>query len=243
MSSANGFDQHITIFSPEGRLFQVEYAFKAALSNGINSIAICSEKSVIVITEKKVPDPLIEQSTVSNLFKITKRIGCVMNGYQPDILSVVSKMRDEACSFKYKYGYDISVEMLSRRMANLNQVYTQNAAIRLPAVFITLIGIDEETLKPLIYVCDPAGHYIGYKGVGCGIKSFEITSLLEKKTENGNLLPKTKEDAIRLGLNVMSTVINQDLTSDLIEIGFVDEKDSSFCVFKENETEILLQTE
>ncbi|PNX54721.1 proteasome subunit alpha type-6-like protein [Trifolium pratense] len=78
--SGGGYDRHITIFSPEGRLFQVEYAFKAVKSAGNTSIGVRGKDSVCVVTQKKVPDKLLDQTSVTHLFPITKYLGLLATG-------------------------------------------------------------------------------------------------------------------------------------------------------------------
>lgn len=100
MAGARGYDRQITVFSPSGHLFQSEYAFKAVNSSGLTSVAVRGSKSVCVVTQKKIVDKLIHPDSVTHLFQITPKIGCVLTGMMADCRSVVSKAREEAVNFQ-----------------------------------------------------------------------------------------------------------------------------------------------
>ena len=149
-SRDSNYDHHISIFSPNGRLYQVEYAFKAALSSGLTSVACRDPTSVALCTQKKVPERLIDPSSVSNVHSITPTVGCLMTGLNPDCKALVQRIRYEAADFRYKYGYDCPVAQLAKRVADIAQVYTQSASMRPLAATVILVGVDDEK-GPVIY--------------------------------------------------------------------------------------------
>ncbi|GAA98207.1 uncharacterized protein L969DRAFT_85854 [Mixia osmundae IAM 14324] len=178
--SRSSYDRFLTVFSPEGRLYQVEYAFKAITAAGQTAIAIRGEESAVMITQKKIPDKLLDPSTVTSMWNLTPTIGCVVMGRPADARSQVQRAQSEAAEFRYKYGYEITPDALAKRLASINQVYTQRAAMRPLGISMIIIGIDTELDAPALFKLDPAGYYVGYKGTASGTKQQEAINYLEK---------------------------------------------------------------
>ena len=179
--SSAGFDRHITIFSPEGRLYQVEYAFKPA-KEGVPAIGVKAVDGVVLVCQKKVPDKLLDPSSVTSMFAITPLIGCVSTGIPSDARAQVTRTRMDAAQFRYKNGYDIPLSFLAKRVADVGQVYTQHAFMRALGVVSIFAAVDDED-GPQLFKVDPAGHYLGFKACAAGSKEQEANNFLEKRVK------------------------------------------------------------
>ncbi|KAM7259452.1 hypothetical protein ACFE04_015193 [Oxalis oulophora] len=230
--SGGGYDRHITIFSPEGRLYQVEYAFKAVKAASITSIGVRGKDSVCVVTQKKVPDKLLDQTSVTHLFPITKHIGLLATGMTADSRTLVQQARNEAAEFRFKYGYEMPVDVLSKWIADKSQVYTQHAYMRPLGVVSMVLGIDDEQ-GPLLYKCDPAGHFYGHKATSAGSKEQEAINFLEKKMKNDPNF--SYAETVQTAISALQSVLQEDFKATEIEVGVVKTEDPFFRVLTTEE--------
>jgi len=236
MSGSAGYDRHITIFSDQGRLYQVEYAFKAITAANITSLGLRGKDSAVVISQKKVPDKLLDPSSVSYIFQISPNVGCVVTGSIADAKASVSRARGEAAEFRYKYGYEMPCDVLAKRLANIAQVYTQRAYMRPLGIATTLISVDDE-FGPQLFKTDPAGYYVGSKGTASGPKQQEALNFLEKKLKGKEYAPGDWKEVVELGIQALSSVLSVDFKKGEVEVGVVG-KDGNPGFVKLSEEEI-----
>jgi len=218
--STGGHEFQITIFSPEGRLYQVEYAFKAVKTSGLTSIAVKGKDSAVVVTEKKVTDRLIDPRSVTNIFNITDTIGCVTTGIAPDAKAIVTRMRMEAAEYRFENGHTVPIDVLVGRWADLAQLYTQHAFMRPYGVESIVVSIDDET-GPQIYKADPAGHFCGYKACASGTKELEAMNQLEKafKKNEKKHQEMSEKETLQTAIATLQNVISSDFKATDIEVG------------------------
>lgn len=232
--SGSGYDRNITVFSPEGRLYQVEYAFKAMKSAGYTAVGVRGVDSVCVVTQKKVPDKLLDPTSVTHLFPLSSRVGMVAIGQTPDAKAVVENARKQAADYKRKYGCEIPVDYLAKLVADKAQVATQQAGMRPFAITAMLLGVDE-TWGPQLYKVDPAGFYVGYKAACAGAKEQEATNFLEKKIKNN---PQYNYDeCVRMAITAIQTVLSEDFKAHEIEVAVVTAASNKFRVLSNEEVE------
>ena len=139
--------------------------------------------------------------------------------FAADCKMLVRKARELAAEFEHESGYPIPVSYLAKKLADENQLHTQQAAKRSAAAVMILGAVDDEK-GPQLFKVDPAGHYCGYLATASGAKEQDAVNALEKKVKVGAPAP-TGDEAVRLAISTMQSVLTSDFKASEIEISVV----------------------
>ncbi|MCH9042106.1 MAG: archaeal proteasome endopeptidase complex subunit alpha [Nitrosopumilus sp.] len=175
-----GYDRAITVFSPDGRLYQVEYAIETVKRGTIAVGVKCKEGIVIAVEEK--PRKLQISETAQKIFQIDDHVGVAAAGYIPDARSQVDNARFFSQSNRMIYDEPVEVEVIAKHLADQCQQFTQYAGVRPFGVALILGGVVNKV--PQMYLTDPSGTYISYDAIAIGAGSEEVTDFLEKTYKN-----------------------------------------------------------
>ncbi len=180
LPAQQGYDRAITVFSPDGRLYQVEYAIET-VRRGTVAIGIkCKEGIVIAVEEKS--RKLQIQEVAQKIFKIDDHVGVAAAGYIPDARSQVDNARFFSQSNKMIYDEPVEVETIAKHLADQAQQYTQYAGVRPFGVALILGGVVGKDAQ--LFMTDPSGTYISYDAIAIGSDSDKVTDFLEKNYKN-----------------------------------------------------------
>ena len=223
------YDRGITVFSPDGRLFQVEYA-REAVKKGTTTIGLKFKGGVILIVDKRVPSRLVEPRSIEKIYSIDSHIGCATSGLVADARILVDQARKEAKNNKMIFGENISVEELVKRICDFKQNYTQYGGVRPFGTALLMAGVDE--LGAHLFETDPSGALVAYRAGCIGAGRPAVMEIFEKDFKDG----MSYDDAMLLGIKALKTAIDEDLTAQTIEVGVVG-TDKKFKRLSENELE------
>ncbi|KAK9352649.1 nucleophile aminohydrolase [Lipomyces doorenjongii] len=176
-SIGTGYDLSNSVFSPDGRNFQVEYASKAVEADG-TAIGIKCKDGIVFAVEKIVSSKLLVPGANKKIQTIDKHIGVAYSGLTPDGRHLVSQGRSEAYTWRGTYKVPISVTSLTDRLAGYVQAYTLYNSVRPFGISAIIGGVDHS--GPHLYTIEPSGAYWGYLGAATGKGRQAAKSELEK---------------------------------------------------------------
>ena len=221
------YDRGITVFSPDGRLFQVEYA-REAVKKGTTTIGLKFKDGVILLVDKRVPSRLVEPKSIEKIYDVDEYIGCATSGLVADARILVDQARREAQIHKITYGENISIEGLVKKICDHKQNYTQYGGARPFGTALLMAGVDE--LGVHLFETDPSGALVAYKAGCIGSGRPVVMDMFEKDFQDGMKF----DDAVALGLKALGAASEDKLSASTVEVGVV-EKNRKFRRLDEKE--------
>ena len=193
-AAPGAYDRAITVFSPDGRLFQVEYALET-VNRGATIIGIACSEGIILGAEEKIETKLQDTNFTWKLYAVDDHLGAAVVGLGSDARILIDQARIFAQSNRLTYDEPIDVEIMTKRVGDIKQLYTQHAGVRPFGVSIIFGGIDKTGSR--IFSTDPSGSYRGYKAVAVGIGRETVEAILKDEYREDLSLDDAKKLAVK----------------------------------------------
>lgn len=232
------YDRGVNTFSPEGRLFQVEYAIEA-IKLGSTAIGIQTSEGVVLAVEKRITSPLMEPSSVEKIVEIDSHIGCAVSGLIADSRTMVDKARVEAQNHWFTYNEQMSVESVTQAVSNLALEFgdddaREGAMSRPFGVALLFGGVDNK--GPQLYHLDPSGTFFQYDAKAIGSGSEGAQQALEEVYHKS----MTLREACKSALTILKQVMEEKLNATNVELATAT-PDRKFRMFTKEEIDTLVQ--
>jgi proteasome alpha subunit len=216
-----GYDRAITVFSPDGRLYQVEYA-REAVKRGTTAVGIKCREGIVLIVDKRVSSRLLEASSIEKIFIIDEHIGVASSGLVGDARALVDRARIEAQINRVTYDERIDVEALAKKLGDHMQTYTQFGGARPYGTALLIAGISDGECR--LFETDPSGTLLEYKATGIGIGRNAVMKVFEEEYD----YESSMKDAILLGLKALHDATEGKFDVNTVEIGVIETSHPEF---------------
>lgn len=233
------YDHGVNTFSPEGRLFQVEYAIEA-IKLGSTAIGIKTPEGVVLAVEKRVTSPLILPQSIEKIVEIDSNISCAMSGLIADAKTLIDKARVEAQNHWFSYDEKMSVESVTQAVSDLALAFSDQddevyAMSRPFGVALLFAGVDET--GPHLFHLEPSGTFLEYeaKAIGSGSEGAQqnLQDIYHKNM--------TLKEACKHALTILKQVMEEKLNATNIEMSTISTKDKLFHLFSKEEIEEVIK--
>ena len=224
------YDRAITVFSPDGRLFQVEYASET-VKRGATVLGIACPDGVVLAAEERATSKLQDPTFMWKIFQIDEHVGAAVAGLSCDAHILVDQARVYAQSNRILYDEAIDVEILTRRIGEIKQLYTQHAGVRPFGISMLFGGLDRKGSR--LFWTDPSGAFLAYKAWAIGAGGDAANEILEADYKD----TMTLDDAVILALKCMSKVLEDKLDAQKIRIATVSAATKKFSKLSQEDVD------
>jgi len=219
--SGAGYDRAITVFSPDGKLYQVQYA-QEAVKRGLTALGIKIKDGVILAAEKRVRSRLVEKTSIEKIFQIDEHIGAAASGLIADARVLIDHSRIEAQINRLRYDEPISIQTLAKRIGDIQQMYTQHGGVRPFGARLLIAGVDSD--GPHLFETDPSGVVAAYKSQAIGGGAQTVVKFLEHKYDEN--MPF--DEAIKLAIDALKNVMEGEIVGEKMEMAIIPAETKTF---------------
>lgn len=218
-SKVPAYDKAATMFSPDGRLYQVEYASKI-VEQGSTGVGITFADGVVLAADKSIASKLVIPDSIEKIFKVDEKIAVVSAGLVGDARRLVGIARRQAQENKMVYSENIQVEVMAKEIAETKQAFTQYGGLRPFGVAFIIGGVDEKGAK--LFETEPSGALAEYKAVSVGRNKEKAMEVFEKEFKEGLSL----SEAVLLAYKAIEKSMpeKEKLTFSRVEFAVIDKK-------------------
>ncbi|XP_067666668.1 proteasome subunit alpha type-4-like [Haliotis asinina] len=238
---ARRYDSRTTIFSPEGRLYQVEYAMEA-IGHAGTCLGILAKDGVLLAAERRNTNKLLDEASYSEkIYKLHDDMACSVAGITADANVLTNELRVISQRYMLQYQEPIPCEQVVSTLCDIKQAYTQFGGKRPFGVSLLYMGWDKHYGYQL-YQSDPSGNYGGWKATCIGNNSANAVSMLKQEYKDGET---TLSEALALAVRVLSKTLDMTkLTPEKVEISTLTRKDNKTVIriLPHGEVEKLIKT-
>jgi proteasome alpha subunit len=216
-----GYDRAITMFSPDGRLLQVEYA-KKTVKQGTTAIGIVCKDGVVLVADKRIIDRLMVPESIEKIYQIDEHIAVTVSGLVSDGRVLIERAQLKAQQHRVAFDSPIDIIEIIKDISDLKQLCTQSGGLRPFGVSLMVAGIDGE--GPKLYVTEPSGIYFAYRATVIGEGETEILDILNKEYKDTIKI----EEALKLCIKSLKKVLDANFNSDRIDAVYISTEDKKF---------------
>jgi len=213
-----GYDRAATLFSPDGRLLQVEYADKAVRLGPASVGMICSD-GVILLADRRIKDSLLVPNSLIKVYEIDNHVIGTAAGILSDARVLIEKAQVFAQQHRVTYDTPADTETIMKEMSNIKQKFTQYGGVRPFGVSLMIAGVDEEN-ECKLFISDVTGNYFGFKASAIGENEEKIKELLRKQYKDS----LTIEHGIKVILNILKKVLGKEFDLERFELAYIKTK-------------------
>ncbi|ORY38927.1 proteasome subunit alpha type 5, partial [Leucosporidium creatinivorum] len=219
--SRSEYDRSVSSFSPEGRLFQVEYAIEA-IKLGSTTVGIQTSQGVVLAVEKRTQSPLLDSDSVEKIMEIDSHVACAMSGLTADARTMVEHARVTSQNHSFTYDEPIKVESVTQAVCDLALRFgegadEEEASMSRPFGVALLIAGYDQSGGPQLYHADPSGTFMRYdaKAIGSGSEG------AQNELQDSYNKSMTLEEAQVLALKVLKQVMEEKLDHNNVQLAQV----------------------